>query len=207
MSNANTPGKISLPPAPTPREIFNNASYDSPVSTRSQSRPAGSGGNVDLNDEANDGSLPLPKPRRRSTRQSFAASFRRNGPAGFGGNNGNRRVSAWSGVETIVDESMKLPSLVPGIRPAYMTPLPRLPMLVLCIVSSLLHLSSHLPPRDSKLMRNQAMLSELLSANLCTPFLLKMVEGVSTISFDRRRTTDTSSSCRVLPLVRSRKEQ
>jgi hypothetical protein len=33
------------------------------------------------------------------------------------------------------DEGAKLPSLVPGIRPAYSTPLPVLPMVVLCIVS------------------------------------------------------------------------
>lgn len=33
------------------------------------------------------------------------------------------------------DEDIKLPSLVPGIRPAYSTPLPVLPMIVLCIVS------------------------------------------------------------------------
>ena len=30
---------------------------------------------------------------------------------------------------------VKLPTLVPGIRPAYSTPLPALPMAVLCIVS------------------------------------------------------------------------
>lgn len=32
-------------------------------------------------------------------------------------------------------EGVKLPTLVPGIRPAYSTPLPTLPMVVLCIVS------------------------------------------------------------------------
>lgn len=37
----------------------------------------------------------------------------------------------------IPDEELvaKLPTLVPGIRPAYSTPLPVLPMIVLCIVS------------------------------------------------------------------------
>jgi hypothetical protein len=34
-------------------------------------------------------------------------------------------------------EAPKLPTLVPGIRPAYSTPLPVLPMLVLCIVGDL----------------------------------------------------------------------
>jgi len=34
------------------------------------------------------------------------------------------------------DEGPKLPTLVPGIRPAYSTPLPMLPMIVLCIVSA-----------------------------------------------------------------------
>jgi hypothetical protein len=33
------------------------------------------------------------------------------------------------------DMAQKLPTLVPGIRPAYSTPLPTLPMVVLCIVS------------------------------------------------------------------------
>jgi hypothetical protein len=32
------------------------------------------------------------------------------------------------------EEEIKLPTLVPGIRPAYSTPLPGLPMAVLCIV-------------------------------------------------------------------------
>lgn len=39
-------------------------------------------------------------------------------------------------IHEVDDEAPKLPSLVPGIRPAYSTPLPTLPMVVLCIVSS-----------------------------------------------------------------------
>lgn len=38
----------------------------------------------------------------------------------------------------VEDDTPKLPTLVPGIRPAYSTPLPALPMIVLCIVRSIL---------------------------------------------------------------------
>ncbi|KLT39562.1 major facilitator superfamily MFS-1 [Cutaneotrichosporon oleaginosum] len=64
------------------------------------------------------------------------------------------RAASRSSHHHFEDEDIKLPSLVPGIRPAYSTPLPVLPMVVLCI----------------------AMLSELLSANLSQPFMLNMVE-------------------------------
>lgn len=45
----------------------------------------------------------------------------------------SRRVSR--AVEDGDEDAPKLPSLVPGIRAAYSTPLPMLPMVVLCIVS------------------------------------------------------------------------
>lgn len=45
----------------------------------------------------------------------------------------SRRVSR--AVEDGDEDGPKLPSLVPGIRAAYSTPLPMLPMVVLCIVS------------------------------------------------------------------------
>jgi hypothetical protein len=44
-----------------------------------------------------------------------------------------------TGVDDMLDEDLqqpKLPTLVPGIRPAYSTPLPVLPMVVLCIVGA-----------------------------------------------------------------------
>jgi hypothetical protein len=63
------------------------------------------------------GSVPHPKPRR-TARPSFSTA-------------GQRRES----VIAHEDEVPKLPTLVPGIRPAYSTPLPTLPMVVLCIVS------------------------------------------------------------------------
>lgn len=44
------------------------------------------------------------------------------------------RASRFGGYDGEEDER-KLPTLVPGIRPAYSTPLPVLPMIVLCIVS------------------------------------------------------------------------
>lgn len=45
----------------------------------------------------------------------------------------SRRVSR--AVDGDDEDGVKLPSLVPGIRAAYSTPLPMLPMVVLCIVS------------------------------------------------------------------------
>ncbi|ORX39370.1 hypothetical protein BD324DRAFT_576791 [Kockovaella imperatae] len=168
MATATPPGKITLPPAPSPREIFDDPSYESPRSELNSTRKSQRGVQLDLND---DPSVPLPKQRRRSTRPSFATSIRRPGTMGIRARQASR-ASAWSGVaETVMDESLKLPSLVPGIRPAYSTPLPVLPMVVLCI----------------------AMLSELLSANLCTPFLLKMVEGFF-LSSGREKNSETEAA-------------
>jgi hypothetical protein len=75
--------------------------------------------------------------RRRSNRASFATQRTRRG----------------SRATMIIHDDMtdlgdgeegevKLPTLVPGIRPAYSTPLPTLPMAVLCIVSARLGTSS-----------------------------------------------------------------
>ena len=142
---ATPPGRLNLPARPTPQEILESGGYR--ISPSSNNGASG----------------PLPKGPRRSVRPSFVGSIARS----------TRRASNLTGLETIVDDSMKLPKLVPGIRPAYSTPLPVLPMVVLCIVC----LSC--TDRDSRSLRSsQAMLSELLSANLCTPFLLKMVEGL-----------------------------
>ncbi|KAL1405116.1 hypothetical protein Q8F55_008739 [Vanrija albida] len=75
----------------------------------------------------------------------------------------SRRVSRLNhhhGLDDDDDEQPKLPTLVPGIRPAYSTPLPTLPLVVLCI----------------------GMLSELLAANLSQPFMIKMVKNFLTSS-------------------------
>jgi hypothetical protein len=63
----------------------------------------------------------VPHPRRRSARPSFSTVGRN-----------TRRGSMVGGDE----EPLKLPTLVPGIRPAYSSPLPVLPMIVLCIAST-----------------------------------------------------------------------
>jgi hypothetical protein len=83
---ATPPGKITLPPGPSPSELFDTSS---PYSTGAS--------------------------HSRRPRQSFSTAGRA------------RRDS--------FDDVPKLPTLVPGIRPAYSTSLPMLPMVVLCIVS------------------------------------------------------------------------
>ncbi|BEI84287.1 hypothetical protein CcaverHIS002_0408910 [Cutaneotrichosporon cavernicola] len=89
---------------------------------------------------------PVHNPRRvSSVRPSFST---------FHEPHRRSRAASRSSHHHFDDADFKLPSLVPGIRPAYSTPLPVLPMIVLCI----------------------AMLSELLSANLSQPFMLNMVE-------------------------------
>ncbi|KAK4689589.1 hypothetical protein P7C73_g509, partial [Tremellales sp. Uapishka_1] len=131
---ATPPNRISLPPRPTHSDILGSSALDTDTPSPSPLRQASTSGTV-----------PLPKARRWTNRQSFSTVGR------------GRRASGSGAVEDLIgeEEVLKLPTLVPGIRPAYSTPLPTLPMIVLCI----------------------AMLSELLAANLCTPFLLKMVEG------------------------------
>jgi hypothetical protein len=105
------PSKIRLPPLPSTADFSDNAIADSPsTSTHSRLSPYYAGGG---------GSVPPP---RRSARQSFATLRTRRGSRGT--------VLIHDDVEDI-----KLPTLVPGIRPAYSTPLPGLPMAVLSIVS------------------------------------------------------------------------
>ncbi|WWC91764.1 uncharacterized protein L201_006711 [Kwoniella dendrophila CBS 6074] len=155
---ATPPSKISLPPRPTATDLLS----DSALSTETPSPSTQRHSHLDLSlpngspsfAARQGGTLPraASKNHRRSVRNSFASYGR-----------GGRRMSRGTtpgldiGSPLPDDEDLipKLPTLVPGIRPAYSTPLPVLPMIVMCI----------------------AMLSELLSANLCTPFLLKMVEG------------------------------
>lgn len=105
MSTATPPSKIRLPPPPSSSDFSDNAVTDSP---------------------SNDGRSPsfftnVPG-SRRSARQSFATLRTRRGSRGT--------VIVHDDVDDV-----KLPSLVPGIRPAYSTPLPGLPMVVLSIVS------------------------------------------------------------------------
>lgn len=95
-----------------------------------------------------------PKERTNSARQSFSSgmhprnpTLRRISKAGSLISNGRRFSSAHRGLmspgggdrdetRTLGGESkVALPALVPGIRPAYQTPLPLLPMIVLTVVS------------------------------------------------------------------------
>jgi hypothetical protein len=107
---ATPPTRISLPPRQPLSDVFGGAS--SPADSPSPSNPY---------------------PNRHLVNRSLRPSFSTAG--------GRRKVSRATlrGLEDLglddEDESTKLPSLVPGIRPAYSTPLPVLPMVVLCIVS------------------------------------------------------------------------
>ena len=110
---ATPPTRISLPPRQPAPDVFGGAS--SPADSPSPSGPYSNRHLVD-----------------RSLRPSFSTP------------GGRRKVSRATlrGLEGLglddEDESTKLPTLVPGIRPAYSTPLPVLPMVVLCIVSHFL---------------------------------------------------------------------
>lgn len=106
MSTATPPSKIRLPPPPSSADFSDNAMTDSPSNDGGRSPSFFT-------------SVPGP---RRSARQSFATLRTRRGSRGT------------MIVHDDVDD-VKLPSLVPGIRPAYSTPLPGLPMVVLSIVS------------------------------------------------------------------------
>lgn len=122
------PSTIRLPPPPTTSELYSNSalSTDSPASTSGSPFTAHS--TSPTNHRYGQASVPLPKSGgRRSVRASFSTVGK------------NRRVSRAGtvGIDEMVqdeDSAPKLPTLVPGIRPAYSTPLPTLPMIVLCIV-------------------------------------------------------------------------
>jgi hypothetical protein len=107
---ATPPAHISLPRRQPASDVFGGSS--SPADSPSPSGPYSNRHLVN-----------------RSLRPSFSTA------------GGRRKVSRATlrGLEDLglddEDESTKLPTLVPGIRPAYSTPLPVLPMVVLCIVS------------------------------------------------------------------------
>ncbi len=146
---ATPPTRIDIPIRPTTLELFNSSAIQSetpspsPSHNQRQQRQALSPLDTPNNTTSWQGSsIPLPKPRRWSNRQSFSATNK----AGSGTGSGRRPSHAHSVHNhnaLFADDDMvvKLPTLVPGIRPAYSTPLPLLPMIVLCIVSrnSLVH--------------------------------------------------------------------
>lgn len=122
---ATPPGRIALPPKPTVTDILGGPSAlasDTPSSQIHQSSLAANGHSK--------GTLPHGKARRRSARLSFSSYGR--------GRTASSRGPAGGIVDDLLDDEdfgPKLPTLVPGIRAAYATPLPVLPMIVMCIVS------------------------------------------------------------------------
>lgn len=126
---ATPPSRIAIPPRPNGADVFGT-------------------GNGNASSSPVDPATGYPNRRipSRSVRQSFST---------VGG--GRRRVSRapLGGLEDLdPDEAnAKLPTLVPGIRQAYSTPLPVLPMIVLCIVrcSYLKRLDKHATLRSYRL--------------------------------------------------------
>ncbi|OWZ76556.1 hypothetical protein C366_04995 [Cryptococcus neoformans Tu401-1] len=163
---ATPPDRIALPPKPTITDILGGSSAlasdtPSPQAHQSFNSPQSSAANGHSK-----GTIPRSKTRTKSARLSFSSYGR------------GRAASSRDPVSGIVDDLLndedfgpKLPTLVPGIRAAYATPLPVLPMVVMCI----------------------AMLSELLAANLCTPFILKQVEGFF-LNSGREKNSETEAA-------------
>jgi hypothetical protein len=110
---ATPPSRIALPPRPAASDVFGSTA--SPGLSPSDASPS------------------VPYPNRGMNSRSLRPSFSTAG-------GGRRKVSratlrGLEDLDTDEDGGAKLPTLVPGIRPAYSTPLPVLPMVVLCIVS------------------------------------------------------------------------
>lgn len=127
---ATPPDRIALPPKPTITDILGGSSAlasdtPSPQAHQSFNSPQSSAANGHSK-----GTIPRSKTRTKSARLSFSSYGR------------GRAASSRDPVSGIVDDLLndedfgpKLPTLVPGIRAAYATPLPVLPMVVMCIVS------------------------------------------------------------------------
>lgn len=134
----NRPSHIRLPPQPSPGDVFTrhtDSALDS-APTPSDASPAGSPSRRQPDEHA------LPKGKdpvyRDRARQSLGAH-------GGGDAYRARRMSKASTLARSVllspgideeDGKPAIPTLLPNIRPAYSTPLPVLPMVVLCIVST-----------------------------------------------------------------------
>ncbi|KIR98446.1 hypothetical protein L804_04018 [Cryptococcus deuterogattii 2001/935-1] len=158
---ATPPGRIVLPPKPTVTDILGEPSALASGTPSPQIRQS----SLAINGHSK-GTLPNSKARRKSARPSFSSYGR--------GRAASSRGPAVGIVDDLLDDEdfgPKLPTLVPGIRAAYATPLPVLPMIVMCI----------------------AMLSELLAANLCTPFILKQVEGFF-LNSGREKNSETEAA-------------
>lgn len=159
MRSGKAPSHIPLPPKPTLHDVFSSSALvsdptassdimtsdeitsptDSPIRSTSQDR-SGDGTDVDGRRKSRSYSYRVGKGRnsiasgsgRRMSRSSWADSMGGTRRALFSPNYGHDRT------ENEGDEvKPAIPSLAVGIRPAYSTPLPLLPMMVLCIVSQL----------------------------------------------------------------------
>ncbi|KAJ9099285.1 hypothetical protein QFC21_004166 [Naganishia friedmannii] len=162
------PTHIKLPPQPAPGDVFSrqhNSALDTAPTPSDAASDAESPAASPYRQSSNLSDVSGSKGKRstlgraserRVDRQSFSSAF--------GSTSGNYRARRMSKASTLAREALMtagndegkpaIPSLLPNIRPAYSTPLPVLPMVVLCI----------------------AMMSEFVAANVSTPFLLQMVE-------------------------------
>lgn len=130
------PREIQLPPRPTQSDLLlgdnsaltSDSAATSPSYQYTPTHGAAPGGGTSSGGGGGYGALGHgSRGPRRSIRPSFATVRSRR----------VSRAATTAGIDELVGEEVapKLPTLVPGIRPAYSTPLPTLPMVVLCIVS------------------------------------------------------------------------
>jgi hypothetical protein len=206
MRSGKAPSHIPLPPPPN--DVFSASALDDHPSSSGENSGVNSPTSSPFHRGSSNHAVPGHHPdsqRRKASTRSHGQTFAR-GPRHSFASGAPRRMSRNSWVDSTrsrkglfspsfghhpgdeegLEDEMKpaIPSLAVGIRPAYSTPLPLLPMIVLCIVSLPLAdqekqqdpLMDYCPTRST-----QAMLSEFLSANTPTPFVLKMVEGTSSL--------------------------
>ncbi len=147
MRSGKAPAHIPLPPKPTVHDIFSSSALASDLTPSSGVDSAVASPvhkkSQDLSADDTDGPS-----KSRSHRQSIGTRGRNLSTSGarrmsrnsWVDSVGSRRalLSPSYGQERGEDEDAAkpaIPSLAVGIRPAYSTPLPLLPMIVLCIVS------------------------------------------------------------------------
>ena len=131
---SNTPGEGDQPTGDVPNPSMGRNSIRSLGLGHASQR----GGNLTVTPANRKQSTSSTRLRNRASKSSF------NSPnLGLGNRRGSRStVGRNRDITGILSPGLddgqgpKIPTLVPGIRPAYSTPLPVLPMVVLCIVSS-----------------------------------------------------------------------
>ncbi|KAJ9116389.1 hypothetical protein QFC22_004830 [Naganishia vaughanmartiniae] len=158
------PTHIKLPPQPTPSDVFSRQ-HNSALDTAPTPSDADSPATSPYRHSSTRGDTSNSKGKRSTLgRASGGPADRPSFSSAYRSTSGNYRARRMSKASTLAREALMsagndegkpaIPSLLPNIRPAYSTPLPVLPMVVLCI----------------------AMMSEFVAANVSTPFLLQMVE-------------------------------